>query len=89
VQRKLHLSVTEIRTDLISRPHESRSGSTFPSLAEALRRYAVEKTPYATSERRITRCRRLIGSKGGGKSGDGDGGGMGGGGEAEGGSSAS
>jgi hypothetical protein len=28
VQRKLHLSVTDTRTDLISRPHESRSGST-------------------------------------------------------------
>jgi hypothetical protein len=27
VQRKLHLSVTDTRTDLISRPHESRSGS--------------------------------------------------------------
>jgi hypothetical protein len=28
VHRKLHLSVTETRTDLISRFHESRSGST-------------------------------------------------------------
>ena len=34
MQRKLHLSVTETRTDLISRPHESRSGSMDSSLAQ-------------------------------------------------------
>ena len=34
MQRKLHLSVTDTRTDLISRPHESRSGSMRVSLAQ-------------------------------------------------------
>jgi hypothetical protein len=43
VQRKLHLSVTETRTDLISRPQESRSGSTFSSVRKGFARETNRK----------------------------------------------
>jgi hypothetical protein len=50
VQRKLHLSVTDTRTDLISRFHESRSGSTPTTLAQGFglkskRKIAAKRRP--------------------------------------------